>query len=103
MTNPTDPTDPNAQQPVAPAAPAQPVQPVQSAPQYAAPAQPAPQAPGQYSAPQYVAGPKTNTLSIIALVSAFVLPSIVPIVLGHISLSQIKKTGENGRGMALAA
>lgn len=90
MSNPNDPNVP--QQPAAPQEPfaQEPVAP--AAPQYAAPA-----------APQYAAAPQTNTLSIIALVSAFVLPFIVPVVLGHISLSQIKRTGEGGRGLALAA
>lgn len=42
----------------------------------------------------------TNPLAIAALISAFVVP-IVPIVLGHIALSQIRKTGEQGSGLAL--
>lgn len=29
--------------------------------------------------------------------------SIVGFILGHVALSQIRKTGEDGRGMALAA
>ncbi|CAG7599635.1 DUF4190 domain-containing protein [Leucobacter soli] len=121
----SNPTDPGAEQPTpAPpaAAPQYPEAPAPepqyappAAPQYAAPAAPqygAPQytAP-QYGAPQYAAqgvpqypaAPRTNTLSIIALISAFVLPFVVPVVLGHISLGQIKRTGESGRGMAIAA
>ena len=43
----------------------------------------------------------TNTMAIVALVCAFVFAP-VGIVFGHISLSQIKKTGEEGRGLALA-
>jgi peptidyl-prolyl cis-trans isomerase B (cyclophilin B) len=49
------------------------------------------------SAPQQ----KTNTLAIVALILGILVP-IAGIVVGHISLSQIKKTGENGRGLALA-
>lgn len=45
---------------------------------------------------------KTNTLAIIALVASFFI-SVVGIVLGHISLNQIKTTGEGGRGLAIAA
>ncbi|MFD1721113.1 DUF4190 domain-containing protein [Amnibacterium endophyticum] len=44
---------------------------------------------------------RTNVLAIIALVLAFV---VAPggIICGHIALSQIKRTGEQGRGLALA-
>jgi uncharacterized membrane protein len=53
---------------------------------------------------------RTNVLAIISLVASiagflWILPVIGPIaavVTGHISLSQIKRTGEKGRGMALA-
>jgi hypothetical protein len=54
------------------------------------------------------AQPKTNTLAIVSLIASIsayvILPfvgSIVGVITGHISLSQIKQTGENGRGMAL--
>ena len=43
----------------------------------------------------------TNTMAIVALVCAFVFAPL-GIVFGHLSLSQIKKTGEEGRGLALA-
>lgn len=46
-------------------------------------------------------GQKTNTLSIVALILGFLVP-IGGIITGHISLGQIKKTGEAGHGMALA-
>jgi hypothetical protein len=45
---------------------------------------------------------KTNGLAIASLVLGIVGISIVAIILGHISLGQINKTGEQGRGMALA-
>lgn len=47
-----------------------------------------------------VAPAKTNTLAIVALVAAFFVP-IAAIVCGHIALGQIKRTGENGRPLAL--
>lgn len=47
------------------------------------------------------AGQKYNVLAIVSLVSAFFI-SIVAIITGHIALSQIKKTGEQGRGLAIA-
>ncbi len=46
-------------------------------------------------------GAKYNVLAIIAFASAFFF-SIAAIVCGHIALSQITKTGEQGRGLALA-
>jgi len=84
MTNPPDPNAP--QQPVAPQ-------------------QPAP----QYAAPQYTAAPArpTNTMSIISMIASIVgiftfgVLCILGIILGHISLSQIKRTGENVRGMSI--
>ncbi|MFD1937736.1 MULTISPECIES: DUF4190 domain-containing protein [Nonomuraea] len=60
---------------------------------------------GGYGAPQ---PNKTNGMAIAALISGIVglvtcgVASIVGAILGHISLGQIKKTGEEGRGMALA-
>jgi hypothetical protein len=45
---------------------------------------------------------KTNTLAIIALVVAFFVP-LVGAILGHVALGQMKKSGESGRGVALAA
>ncbi|WP_448810932.1 DUF4190 domain-containing protein [Agromyces bauzanensis] len=73
----------------------------QPAPAYGAPAAPAY---GQTVAPT---GAKTNTLAIISLVASLLglatgIGFIVGIICGHISLSQIKKTGEQGRGMAIA-
>lgn len=47
------------------------------------------------------AGQKTNTLAIISLVTGFCI-SLAAIITGHIALSQIKKTGEKGRGLAIA-
>ena len=44
---------------------------------------------------------RTNTLSIASLIVAFFFP-IIGAILGHVALGQIKKTGESGRGLALA-
>ncbi len=41
-------------------------------------------------------------MSIVAFILAFFV-SIVGIILGFVALSQIKRTGEQGRGLALAA
>lgn len=92
------------------------------APQYPGTPGAAPQYPGaapQYpgAAPQYTGYPygayptvKTNTLAILALIGAilgfiWVLPiigSLAGAIMGHISLNQIKRSGEKGRGMAMA-
>lgn len=96
------------------------------APQYAPPAvaapppaavPPAPPAYGQATAPAYAppgytpypAAPKTNVLAIVSLVSSlvglFILPligSVAAVITGHMSLRQLKTSGEGGRGMALA-
>lgn len=45
--------------------------------------------------------PKTNVLAIISLVSGFFV-SLAAVITGHIALSQIKRTGEAGRGLAIA-
>ncbi len=63
----------------------------------ATPPAPAPAAPYAAAAP---AGRPTNVLAIIALIGAFVFP-LAGIICGHIALGQIKKTGENGHGLAL--
>ncbi|TSE01643.1 DUF4190 domain-containing protein [Skermania sp. ID1734] len=44
--------------------------------------------------------PRTNSLAIAALVLGFVFP-VIAIPIGHIACSQIRRTGEQGRGMAL--
>jgi peptidyl-prolyl cis-trans isomerase B (cyclophilin B) len=43
----------------------------------------------------------TNTMAIVSLVSAFLFPPL-GIVFGHISLSQLKRTNEEGKGLAIA-
>lgn len=45
---------------------------------------------------------RTSTLSILAFVAAFVV-SIAGIVLGVIALVQLRRSGESGRALAVAA
>lgn len=103
-------TDPNLP-PVTPAPanqpPAAPAYRPPAAPAYQQPAppaygaqQPAPPAYGQpYGQPT---GPdKYNVLAIVSFVSSFFI-SLVAVITGHIALSQIGKTGEKGRGLAIA-
>ncbi|TFC43434.1 DUF4190 domain-containing protein [Cryobacterium sp. TMT1-21] len=81
----------------------------------AAPANPAPGTPQVQAAPAYgqnAAYPqpyaaqgsseKYNVLAIISLVTAVLSISLAAIITGHIALSQIGKTGEKGRGLAIA-
>ncbi|MEB0274837.1 DUF4190 domain-containing protein, partial [Cryobacterium sp. 5B3] len=89
--------------------------PASAAPAYQAPAAPAYGAPDTYGQQQYgqpqqygqqpygqpLAQDKYNVLAIVSLVSAFFV-SLAAIITGHIALSQIKKTGEKGRGLAIA-
>lgn len=56
------------------------------------------------SAPQAGASSRqgqTNGLAVLALIFGLVL-GLVAIPLGHVALSQIRRTGESGRGMAIA-
>lgn len=102
MTDPNAPDQPGGQVPPA----SQPGGQVPPAPQ------PTPGYPAPGAAPAYgqtaPAGAKTNTLAIVSLVASIAgivlwgIGSLVGVICGHISLSQIKKTGEQGRGMALA-
>jgi peptidyl-prolyl cis-trans isomerase B (cyclophilin B) len=54
---------------------------------------------GAYQPPQQAG---YNTMSIVAFILAFFV-NIVGIILGFVALSQIKRTGEQGHGLALAA
>ncbi len=74
--------------------------------QYGTP--PSPVYPAQPYGQGYPAAPSTNGMAIGALVASVAgtaicgIGSIVGIILGHIALNQIKRTGEQGRGMAIA-
>lgn len=87
-------------------------------PRYAPPQQQTPpyaqaygQAPyGQAPYGAYAAPRKTNVLAVISMIASIVgfiwlLPfvgSLAGVIMGHISLRQIRQTAEGGRGMALA-
>ncbi|GAB3672037.1 hypothetical protein GCM10027589_41360 [Actinocorallia lasiicapitis] len=50
-------------------------------------------------------GPPTNVLAIISLIASIVacgVGSIAGVICGHIALHQIRRTGESGRGLAIA-
>jgi len=47
------------------------------------------------------AGARTNPLAILALVFGLI-GSVIGAILGHIALAQLRRTGERGRGLAVA-
>lgn len=117
MSDPTTPQESNAApgQPYPGTPTPPPAPPYATPPQsgYGAPQQP--YQPAAYPAPAYGYGggypqQKTNALAIVSMIASIVgfvwiLPvigSIAGVVMGHISLSQLKRTGEKGRGMAIA-
>jgi len=54
-----------------------------------------------YTPAPIVSNPKTNTLAIVTLILGILGFNIIAVILGFISLNQIKKTGEQGRVMAI--
>lgn len=74
-----------------------------SAPQYPqAPAAPyqAPYQPQPVRQAEATTLGQTNAYALVAIIMAFIMP-ILGIIFGHLSLSQIKRTGDAGRGLAL--
>jgi len=59
-------------------------------------------APAPAAQPVFVAAKPTNTLAIVALVTSLLGIGLAGIICGHISLGQIKRSGEQGYGLALA-
>jgi hypothetical protein len=111
VTTPPDPNDPFAPPPSGSVPPPSPPE----APAWGAPAPGSP--PPGYGTPpgypppaygqSYGYGPpsdpsRTNTLAIVAFVTTF-LCTPAGLICGFLALSQIKKSGEQGRGLALAA
>ena len=112
MTNQNPPEQPNQQQPQAPYQPQAPQAPQAplppQAPNFSSPQPPyqpqAPQAPGQpypYGAQPMAPKPPTSTLAIVSLILGIIVAP-AGIITGHMALSKIKRTGEGGRGLALA-
>jgi hypothetical protein len=99
--------DPPASQPPAgppPGAPGPYGQPAYPQPQYGPPGYPPPgYPPPGYGAPGYppVYVRPTNTMAILALVMAFVFAP-AGLILGIVARKQIRETGEDGDGLALA-
>lgn len=62
---------------------------------------PRPSAPLPGYAPYPMQKRGTNVLAILGLVGAFVFP-LGGVICAHIGLSQLRRTGESGRGLAIA-
>lgn len=58
-------------------------------------------APAPAVQPTYAAAPRTNGLAIASFVLGILGFAIIPVILGHISLSQIAKRGEGGKVFAI--
>lgn len=99
MTTPPGYPDPGSNPPPYPGTYQPPAQPGYPAGQYSVP--PAGYGYG-YPAPYGPPPSGTNGLAVGALVAAFFAP-MAGLVMGIIALNQVKKNGQSGRGMALAA
>ena len=88
---------PQSQQPTPGSAPGQPAR-------TAAPQAPSPAPYTAAQQPQRPTGPTTlaytNTYALLAIIFAFISP-IAGIIFGHLGLGQIKRNGDQGRGLAL--
>ncbi len=54
-----------------------------------------------YTPAPMASNPKTNTLAIVTLIAGILGFNIIAVILGFVSLNQIKKTGEQGRVLAI--
>jgi hypothetical protein len=72
----------------------------QSAYALANPGQPIPAPPLVLGGAAYGSANRTNTMAILAIIFGF-FGGILGIVFGYIALSQIRRTGEGGRGLAI--
>ena len=57
--------------------------------------------PAGYQPPVAISGERTNNLALAAFVVALIQGGPVAIVLGHVALGQIRRSGESGRGFAI--
>lgn len=85
---------------VAPGAEPTPGPPAPAAPSIAAPNVASPQLAPTPTPPPVATG-RTNGLAIASLVLGVLGFSVIPIVLGHVALAQIRKTGDGGSSMAV--
>ena len=82
----------NRPQPVSPPPPPVYQQPVYQQPVYQQP---------MYQQPMYQPAPRTNGFAIASFVCSLLCIPILGIIFGHVSISQINRTGEGGQGLAI--
>ncbi|MFT0846836.1 DUF4190 domain-containing protein [Actinomycetaceae bacterium L2_0104] len=74
----------------------------QSAPSYSTAASRGDRAPYGAGTPvNWPQNPGTNSLAVISLVTGILCFAIIPVVLGHAALMQIKRSGEGGSSLAI--
>ncbi len=66
------------------------------------PVPPVPPSPVAEAAPVGRVGPGTNGTAIASLVLALCGLAILPVVLGHVALGQIRRSGQDGTALAVA-
>jgi peptidyl-prolyl cis-trans isomerase B (cyclophilin B) len=72
-------------------------------PQYQQPQYQPPHYQQQYGVPQFVpVSNKTNSMAISAFVVSLICCAPLGVIFGHVALSQINRSGEGGRGLAIA-
>ena len=72
-------------------------------PQFQQPQYQPPQYQQQYGVPQFVpVSVKTNSMAIAALVVSLICCAPLGVIFGHLAINQINRTGEGGRGLAVA-
>ena len=82
----------NQPQPVSPPPPVY-QQPVYQQPVYQQP---------MYQQPMYQPAPRTNGFAIASFVCSLLFINILGIIFGHVAISQINRTNEGGKGLAIA-
>jgi len=48
------------------------------------------------------AQPRINVMAVLSLVFSLAVGSVLAVIFGHVALGQIRRTGDNGRGLAIA-
>lgn len=98
-----EPRQPLPEQPPSPyASPQQPPQQAQPYPQPQQPPYPPPYQQQPYQQPYSSPSAGTDGFSVAALVTGILGMGIVPIVLGIVGLSRVRRTGQSGKGMSIA-
>ena len=88
----------NQPRPTSPPPPPAYQQPVYQQPVYQQPVYQQP----MYQQPMYQPAPRTNGFAIASFVCSLLCINILGIIFGHVAISQINRTNEGGKGLAIA-